>query len=276
MKTAVCQYSLHRTIASEKWSLAQYVTYVKSLGVDGIDFHVRLLPEPEKAASAILEAISGTGLEIAGLSLSTNFNRDDPQQIRTEIETVRTWLGVASEIGAPVSRVFGGRLPRDAGPDRRRVGLERVIRALRELAAAAEEAGVVPALENHGGLPCTGEEQAFVIREVGSPFVRATVDTGNYLACPDDPVAATRTVADVCAYVHFKDGERLADGRMRAAAPGEGQVDLTGCLRVLAESGYTGFVALEYEAETPELEALPRAVNVLRQCIQAAENRPAV
>ena len=33
------------------------------------------------------------------------------------------------------------------------------------------------------GLPCSGEEQIEVIEKINSPFLKATIDVGNYMQC---------------------------------------------------------------------------------------------
>ena len=79
----------------------------------------------------------------------------------------------------------------------------------------AEKYGLVLAIENHGGLPCTGEEQVEVIRAVNSPSLKATVDVGNYLEGNQEAQVGTRVAAPLAGYVHFKDFKKIPD----AAAP---------------------------------------------------------
>jgi sugar phosphate isomerase/epimerase len=145
--------------------------------------------------------------------------------------------------------------------------MARVREALGELVAVAAEKNVILALENHGGLPCTGEEQVAVIEAVNSPFLRATVDVGNYRGCPQEPVDGTAVASKHCAYVHLKDSLRLPDGGFKSAVLGEGDVDIPGCMRILRDSGYDGFVALEYEAEEDEIPGVEKSVAYMKKII---------
>ncbi|MBN1676613.1 MAG: sugar phosphate isomerase/epimerase [Kiritimatiellae bacterium] len=265
MKSSICHYSLHRVFKDQNWSLQQLVDFVKGQGVDGIDFHVKFLPAPDEAADAIQAALAGSGLVLSGLSLSTNFNQDDPSLFREQIDTAQQWLEVAGAVKAPASRVFGGHLKNRKDAAALKTGMARVKEALRELAPAAEQNGVVLALENHGGLPCSGEEQVEVIEAIDSPFLRATIDVGNYMAMPQDPVDGTKAAAKYCAYVHLKDGRLLADGKVERSVIGEGEVDIPECLRTLKASGYDGFVALEYEAAEDELSGVPKSVTYMKK-----------
>ena len=79
MKTAICHYSYHRTWKAEKWSCLKLAETIKSLGADGIDFHARLLGTREGKIEEINQALKATGLILSGLSLSNNFNMEDPE-----------------------------------------------------------------------------------------------------------------------------------------------------------------------------------------------------
>jgi len=265
MKKAICHYSLNRVFKSQNWTLEQLVGYVRDQGVEGIDFHVRFLPAPEQAAEAILRAMKGSGLTISGLSLSTDFNQADPGAFRRQIDTAARWLEVAQAVQAPVSRVFGGWIADRTDPRVLATGRERVLLALRELTPVAARHGVVLALENHGGLPCTGEEQVEMIQQIGSPFLRATVDVGNYMAGGQAGHVGAALAAPYCAYVHFKDFRRLPDGSLESTVIGEGEVDHRACLAALRKSGFDGFVALEYEANEDELRGVPKSIAHMRR-----------
>ncbi len=268
MKLAVCHYSYHRCWSEESWDIDRLTDQVRDLGVDGIDYHARLVSGIDGLVPRIRTALRRTGLELAGFSLSTNFNQADPDKFRAQTTETLSWLDVAAELNAPVCRIFGGGVKRD-DPSAIEAGLERVIRALRVLAPEAEARGLVLALENHGGLPCTGEEQVSVIDMIGSPAVRATIDVGNYMQGDQDGIVGTRVAAKHAAYVHIKDNKRLAEpderGRTLAGCTiGQGDVDIPGCLRTLTEAGYNGYLALEYEGTEDERTGVPESIRYLK------------
>lgn len=263
----MCHYSLHRVFVEQKWSLEKLVGYVKEQGVDAIDFHVRFLADPADADSRVLEALAGSGLELSGLSLSTNFNQEDPAEYRTQIDTAIEWLKVAGKVKAPASRVFGGHIADRSDAALLKAGTEKVLSALRELVPVAEECGVILALENHGGLPCSGEEQVEVITAIDSPFLRATVDVGNYMQYPQEPVDGVKAAAEYCTYVHVKDNRREADGSTKATILGEGDVDIPACLKIIEAAGFDGFVAIEYEGAEDELVGVPKSVAYMKSVL---------
>ncbi len=273
MQKAICHYSFHRRWNLEKWTVDRLAEEVKHLGVEGVDFHIGYLGPSTGAPKLIKQALSKHGLILSGLSMSNDFNQEDSGQFKFQVETVKEWLAVAAEIEAPVSRIFGGHIPADKRTDEaaRATGRQRILDALTEVVREAEKFGVVLALENHGGLPCTGEEQVDVIETIKSPYLKATIDVGNYMAGGQEGHIATQIAAKHCAYVHFKDYLKVPDASMpwgwniKACIVGEGDVDHRACLEALAAGGYDGFIALEYEGDEDETIGVPKSVEFMKQ-----------
>ncbi len=184
-------------------------------------------------------------------------------------DTVK-WLDVAAELKAPVCRVFGGPADR-SDPTAIDPALERLAGVLKRVVPEAESRGLVLALENHGGMPCTGEEQVRVIERVGSPALRATVDIGNYLSGGQEAVEGTAAAAKHAAYVHVKDYKKTAEGltpaggfHVESCTIGQGDVDVPGCIRALREAGYDGYLAVEYEGKEDERTGVPASVEYVK------------
>jgi len=273
MKLAMCHYSLHRRWNEEKWDIDRLTDEVAALGIEGIDYHAGLLGTQEGAVDQIGAALERTGLVLSGFSLSTNFNLPDAAEFEAHIENTLSWMRLAEELQAPACRIFGGGADR-SDPKAVEEGLERVLRALNTLAPEAERMGLVLALENHGGLPCTGAEQVQVIEAVDSPAVKATVDVGNYMQGGQTGVEGTTAAARHAAYVHVKDNRALdaPDDRGReyeACTIGDGVVDIPECLRILKAAGFDDFVALEYEGPEAEQTGVPRSVEYMKKVVAA-------
>lgn len=269
MKPSVCHYSFHRTWTAEKWTCDTLADVIKDLGVGAVDFHVRFLGDPDSAAERITKALERTGLALSGLSMSNNFNQEDRAELDKQVQAVKTWLKVAAAVEAPASRIFGGHIGDRSDKAQLDAGMERIEYGLRQVAEEAERLGVVLALENHGGLPCTGEEQVAVIEKIGSQNLRATVDVGNYLQGDQKPEDGTRVAAPYAAYVHFKDFVKTDDPNRRfglaGSTVGEGIVDHAACLAELAKAGFSGYVALEYEGSEDEREGVRKSLEYMRK-----------
>ncbi|HBN84072.1 MAG TPA: hypothetical protein DDZ89_09530 [Clostridiales bacterium] len=274
MKISICHYSFHRRYVAEGWDLDRLCHEVAALDVQALDFHVRYLGDVKDSAKRVNAALKKSGLTLSGLSLSTNFNIPDQAKFQEEIQKTIEWMNVASEVGAPVSRIFGGGLKRlEVDEQAKSDAFARVIEALGILSVKAKESGLVLALENHGGLPCTGEEQVEMLKAVGSDYVQATIDVGNYMSGGQEGVEGTKIARDYCAYVHFKDFKKIPDPSKpwgwgtKSCIVGQGDVDHLGCLRVLKEVGYDGYIALEYEGVEDETIGVPESVAYMKKVI---------
>lgn len=274
MKIAVCHYSFHRTFENKHWSCMDLAKHVKSLGVPGIDFHVRYLSSPEEAPAEVRAALDKTGLELSGISLSNNLNRADPDELKKEIDTTVRWIQMAAELEAPVSRIFGGHIKDRNDAKALTAAFGRVQDALASLAREAEKYGVVLALENHGGLPCSAEEQVDVIRKINSTHLRATIDIGNYMQCGQEGLEGTSIAGQYAAYVHVKDFRKNRSDvnpwgwETESSVVGKGNVDVPACIAALRSEGYDGYLALEYEAAEDEETGVAESIEYLKGAIQ--------
>ncbi|MFB3892940.1 MAG: sugar phosphate isomerase/epimerase family protein [Phycisphaerae bacterium] len=273
MKKAICQYSLHRRYVEEKWTMDRFADEVKALGVEGIDFLAHLIQPPDDAAERINAVMARGGLALSGLSLSSDFNQADKAKWQAQVDGLVRWFDVAVKVKSPVCRIFGGHLPADQRKDlaARKAAWGRMLDGVAAATKEAAKRGVLLAIENHGGLPCTGEEQVEVIKSVNSPFLKATIDVGNYMGCGQEGHVGTAIAAPYAAYVHFKDNIKVPDPaspwgwKPRACVVGEGAVDLAACVAALKTAGYDGFLGLEYEGPEPEVTGVPRSVETLKR-----------
>lgn len=263
MKYALCHYALHCTWKDENLNCLQLAELTKELGFKAIDFHVRLLGDLEQAKADIPAALTATGLELSGLSLGNNFALEDDADFQEQVDGVIAGIGLAAAVKAPVSRIFGGHLPKADRQDeaKRRACFGRIIEGLKLVTAEAEKQGVVLALENHGGLPATAAEQIEVIEAVNSPNLRATIDVGNYMGVGENGHESLEKVVHLAAYIHFKDNSSFDP--VRACTLGDGLVDLGACLRILEEHHYNGHIAIEYEGSEDERTGIRRSMDYL-------------
>lgn len=277
MQMAICHYSFHRRWKEEGWTPDRLAQEVEALGIAGADFHAGLLGCPDEAPELINNALSKHGLTIGSMSLSNDFNQEAAAAFREQTDTVKRWLQVAADVRAPVSRIFGGHMNRAEArrdPTVRERATHRILEGLGEVAREAEKLGVILAVENHGGLPGTGEEQVEIIGKINSAALKATIDVGNYMSSGQEAHEGTRIAAPHAAYVHFKDFKRIpGDGnpwgwKLEPCVVGEGDVDLVACLQALRDAGYDGVIALEYEGREDERTGVPKSVANVRAAMQ--------
>ena len=148
----------------------------------------------------------------------------------------------ARALGCSVLRTANAHLRHNRwGPPPVARQLELFAASLRELVPAAEENGVVVAVENH--LDYRGDEIAAVLEMVDSSWVRAAPDTGNGYAVFAEPLDDVRALAPYAVTTHVKDVRIVPSGgdvrqlpwRPVGCALGQGHVDLCEAARILAK-----------------------------------------
>src|SRR5690606_8032058 len=114
-----------------------------------------------------------------------------------------------------------------------------VIGGLEKCLATAEKCGVLLGLENHWGLGRTPEGVLRIVDAIDSPWLQATLDTGNFLEDPYDKLAQ---LAPKAIYVQAKTYQ--GGGTWYTL-----DLDYLRIARILREQNYRGFVSLEFEGK---------------------------
>jgi sugar phosphate isomerase/epimerase len=119
----------------------------------------------------------------------------------------------------------------------------------------AERCGVTMGLENHWGLGRTPEGVLRIIDAVDSPWLQATLDTGNFL---EDPYDRLELMAPSAVLVQAK---TYYGGGIWYTL----ELDYVRIAELLRRHNYRGYISLEYEGKEDWRTAIPRSLEVLRE-----------
>jgi len=153
--------------------------------------------------------------------------------------------------------------------------IDRLIRSLREVVPAAEDEGVILAVEGHVTSPLeTPERVRAVIEAVGSPALRFNVDPVNFVGTLADAYSSTDflnrmfdTLGEYTVCAHVKDlavEERLVL-HIAECVPGDGLLDMETFLRRFDAACPDGYALIEHLPD----DKIPRA----KQAVDAAAAR---
>src|SRR5262249_52633515 len=137
----------------------------------------------------------------------------------------------------------------------------------------AERCGVTMGLENHWGLGRTPEGVLRVVNAVHSPWLKITMDTGNFL---EDPYDRLERLADQTALVQAKtyyggrpwDTPNPSPGGARRYALA---LDYRRIAAMLRRHNYRGYISLEFEGRDNPRTGVPRSLALLREAFARAE-----
>ena len=129
-----------------------------------------------------------------------------------------------------------------------------MIDSLEKCLPTAEKCGVVLGLENHWGLGRTPEGVLRIVNAINSPWLRVTLDTGNFLEDPYDRLEMLAPKRPSC-----------RPRPTTAAGSGTRWIWTTrGSPRILRQHRYRGYISLEFEGREDYRTAVPKSLAVLR------------
>lgn len=130
-----------------------------------------------------------------------------------------------------------------------------IVLALRAAAPLFEEAGVTLVLEplniltNHRGYYLDSSYEAFaIIEEVGSPAVKLLFDVYHQQISSGNLIDTIRKFGHLVGHYHIAD----VPGRHE---PGTGEIHYQKVFEAIDETGYTGYVGMEYRSLAPSAES---------------------
>lgn len=266
LKLSLAAYSFHRHLP-QNWpsqkkdgdmTLLDFIDFCAEQNLDGTELTSYYFPAdvtPDYIRQ-VKEKTFRLGLDISGTAIGNDFCKPAGAALDAEKAMTRQWIDYASELGAPVIRIFAGNVP--AG-DTEAAALDRCIVAIDEAVAYAATRGVVLALENHGGVTATPEQLLAIVKRVApSPNFGVNFDSGNFRTA--DPYAALEVIAPYAMNAQVKVTVSPNGGAQQDA-------DLARIIGILKQANYRGYVVLEYEEDEEPRTAIPPLLKRLRELI---------
>lgn len=271
MKIAVSMWSLHREFYGGRLDVLDFIKWVAGTKADGVELLDVFWKDPDTESPKVLAALAENNLAVGAYAVGNNFVVPCAEERARQLGIITRGIDMAKYLKTKVVRVFAGDLAGGIEFDEARGW---IVEGLREAAAYAEKKGITLALENHGLLAGKGAQVQGIIADVGSPALKATIDTGNFLLVDEEPTDAVEILAPLAGHVHFKDFRLAKDGenpsypalsgkRFAGTIIGEGQVDTRQVLATLKASGYSGWLSVEFEGLEEEKYGAARSIDNL-------------
>jgi sugar phosphate isomerase/epimerase len=261
MQLSLAAYSLRDLLKGNKdgWDLFKFVDYCHEQGIPGAELTGYYFPADVNDAYIVelKEHCRRRGISVSGGAIANDFCQMDNDKLKRDLEHTKLWIDRYALLGAGAIRVFAGSQPKD---DTWPATRDRCIATLQEACKYAHTQGIYLALENHGGVTAKSEGLLEIVRGVQAPSFGVNFDSGNFRST-EDPYAELASIAPYAVNAQIK-VEMFPAGKRELA-------DLGRILRILKDSKYSGWVALEYEASEPPLEAIPRWLAEIKKSLDA-------
>jgi len=266
MKLSLAAYSFHRllprswtaeTIADAKMTLEDFIDFCAEQNLDGTELTSYYFPQDvtNEYLMGLKERTFRLGLDISGTAIGNDFCVPPGPLRDRQLMLMKAWIDHAATMGAPVIRIFAGRVPRGENED---AAIARCAEAINESLEYAATKGVFLALENHGGITSNPETMLKIVAQVSdSPWFGINFDSGNFRT--DDPYGDLEKIAPYTINAQIK---------ISVSPGGEKEpADFARLIGILDRAHYRGYVVLEYEGAEEPRQAIPGYLATLRELI---------
>ena len=213
------------------------------------------------------------GVEIHCLSTYNDFSLLDESRRCEQIKDLQKWIAIAGTLGIPNIRLLTGYYSDSEEYEKQE---QLTLDGIRECVPAAEAANVHLAIENHSTVFVSGNDVAWVIEQIGSPWVTACPDPSNMMPGFHDAspkaqsfvYAGAARMAKYATNSHLKVTGITSDGSLIGW-------DIDRLLRVYKRAGYDGPITLESIIPGDLTTLLPDIKKIIDKAITRVTGKPA-
>lgn len=265
MKVGLSTYSLQQALDRKELTVPDAIRWIADQGgqhVEIVPMGFSLIDNPA-FIEEIKAAAQEVGIDISNYAIGANFAvQENAEALEEEIQSVMRHVDAAAALGVKLMRHDVAFRPAPEGTVAQfETDLPVLVKACQRIADYAAGFGITTSVENHGYYVQSSERIQRLLHETGRENFKTTLDIGNFLCVDEDPVSAVKNNMNHASIVHAKDfywrpstrnpGEgwfQTSHGNyLRGAIVGHGDIDMLEVFRVLKQSGYDGYISVEFE-----------------------------
>jgi sugar phosphate isomerase/epimerase len=270
-RIAVSTYSFWQFENRDLRSIEKCIDLAAEMGFDGVELlHVQMENEQNSYLQKLKRQAFTLGMDLCGFSTHQGFLSPDKEVRQKNIDHTVHCIELAYQLGIPTMRVNTGRwgtskdfdeLMKNRGIEpplegyKDEDGFPWVIESLEKCLPAAERCGVLLGLENHWGLGRTPKGVLRIIKAINSPWLQATLDTGNFLEDPYD------RLEKMVQYAILVQAKTYYGGGLWYSL----DLDYNRIAKMLRQHNYRGYVSLEFEGREDPRSGVPKSLALLRK-----------
>lgn len=212
-----------------------------------------------KDMSAVADKLAEEGVALAAFLADCGKDLCDPDAHKDWVKGAAESIDQAAAVGSAGLIVTTGNELADIPREQQH---EAIVEGLKAIAPYAEEKNITLCLEplnvlvDHAGYYLVTSEQGFqVIEDVDSPQIKLLYDIYHQQVTEGNVLATICANMDKIGHLHVAD----VPGRME---PGTGEINYANVFARIAESGYQGFVGLEFKPSNSSEEALAQVLKI--------------
>ena len=270
-RIAVSTYSFYQFRNKDLRSIENCIDMAGEMGFDGVEIlHRQMEQEDNDYLQRLKRRAFLLGLDLCGFSTHQTFLSPDKKVRQKNIDHTIHCIELAYALGIPTIRVNTGTWGTSKNFDElmKNKGIEPplkgytdeqgfpwVIDSFDECLKAPERCGVTMGLENHWGLGRTAKGVMRVVDAVKSPWLKTTLDTGNFL---ENMYEQMEMLAPDAVLVQAK--TYYGGGTWYTL-----DIDYNRVAKMLRKHRYQGYISLEFEGKESPKTGVPQSLAMLRK-----------
>ena len=261
-KISLAEWSLHRSLRSKDIDHLDFYSIAKNeFDISAVEYVNTFFFEKAKDIAYLKEMKTRAhDLNVKSLLIMCdsegNLGDPDNSKRKTAVENHYKWAEAAKFLGCHSIRVNA----RSEGSYHEQIEL--AADGLRRLTEFSDSMGINTIVENHGGLSSNGKWLSAVMEKVDHPRMGTLPDFGNFRLEGDEWYDRYQGVRELMHYakaVSAKSHEFDTSGN-------ETGTDYYKMMKIVLDSGYNGYVGIEYEGTThSEMEGIRLTLELLKK-----------
>ena len=261
-KISLAEWSLHRALRSKDIDHLDFYSIAKNkFDISAVEYVNTFFFDKAKDATYLKEMKTRAhDLNVKSLLIMCdsegNLGDPDDSKRKTAVENHYKWAEAAKFLGCHSIRVNA----RSEGSYHEQIEL--AADGLRRLPEFSDSMGINTIVENHGGLSSNGKWLSAVMEKVDHPRMGTLPDFGNFRLEGDEWYDRYQGVRELMHYakaVSAKSHEFDTSGN-------ETGTDYYKMMKIVLDSGYNGYVGIEYEGTThSEMEGIRLTLELLKK-----------
>ena len=261
-KISLAEWSLHRALRSKDIDHLDFYSIAKNkFDISAVEYVNTFFFDKAKDATYLKEMKTRAhDLNVKSLLIMCdsegNLGDPDDSKRKTAVENHYKWAEAAKFLGCHSIRVNA----RSEGSYHEQIEL--AADGLRRLTEFSDSMGINTIVENHGGLSSNGKWLSAVMEKVDHPRMGTLPDFGNFRLEGDEWYDRYQGVRELMHYakaVSAKSHEFDTSGN-------ETGTDYYKMMKIVLDSGYNGYVGIEYEGTThSEMEGIRLTLELLKK-----------
>ncbi|OXM14285.1 sugar phosphate isomerase/epimerase family protein [Paenibacillus herberti] len=291
MKLGLSTYSLLNALKAGQMTVLDAIDWIADNGGE----HMEMVPygytliDNLELADAVRERARERGIDLSNYCLPANFVQETPEAFDAEVARLKGHVDLCARLGVRHMRhdVTAFTIPQEQmSIDWFDDHFAEMVEGSRQIADYAAPLGITTTIENHGFSAQSSDRVQRILRAVDRSNFRTTLDVGNFLCVDEDPIVGVMNNLKYASLVHFKDFYirpydqnpgggywfRSSHGNyMRGAIVGHGDLPIRKLIRLIKESGFDGYITVEFEGMEECREASRIAMDNVRRFWEECE-----